>query len=67
MANKRITFQIGTNGNITGTDTCGMGAGCQEATADIEKMLGQVDESSRKSTADAFVKADDLILKRELE
>jgi hypothetical protein len=44
-----------------------MGAGCQEATADIEKMLGQVDESSRKSTADAFVKADDLILKRELE
>ena len=36
---KRQTFVIDTHGNVTVKDVCGMGMSCQQATADIEKLL----------------------------
>lgn len=62
---KRITFKIDKHGNATVADVCGLGQGCQEATQDIEKLLGAADEGSRAPTNSLYDKVDDLVLKNE--
>ena len=62
---KRITFTIDARGNATVKDVCGLGAGCQEATQDIEKLLGTADEGSRAPTESLYDKVDPLVLKNE--
>jgi len=62
---KRQTFVIDTHGNVTVKDVCGMGMSCQQATADIEKLLGTVDENSRGLTENYYQEVDPLVLKQE--
>jgi hypothetical protein len=47
---KKIVFKINQNGDILIDKVEGYGSSCLEATKDIEKALGKVNESSRKMT-----------------
>ena len=55
---KKITFTIEKGGNVVVKDAQGYGNGCQQATQDIEKLLGSVDESSRALTDNYYVEAE---------
>jgi DNA integrity scanning protein DisA with diadenylate cyclase activity len=59
---RKISFSIAKNGDVTLKDVCGLGTNCQEATQDIEKLLGNVDENSRSLTQNYFVENDPLKL-----
>ncbi len=59
---KRISLTIGKTGDVKVNDVTGMGSGCLEATQDIEKLLGVVDENSRSQTSSMYEKVDDLKL-----
>ena len=60
---RKYSFVIEKNGNVRVADVVGMGANCQQATEDTEKLLGKVDESSRSMTENYFVEVDPLVLK----
>ena len=62
---KITRFKIETNGNVKIIDVTGAGASCHEATQDIEKLLGTVDESSRQLTESYYQTVDPLVLKNE--
>jgi hypothetical protein len=59
---KKLNINISKDGNVKLNDACGFGHGCQEATADIEALLGTADENSRATTQSAYEKVDDQIL-----
>ena len=62
---KRITFNINKKGDVKVVDASGYGHGCQEATQEIEKLLGVVDEQSRGTTENYYQEVDPLVLKNE--
>ena len=62
---KTISLTIDNNGNVKVNDVFGMGMSCQQATADIEKLLGSIDENSRSITASYFQEVDPLLLHNE--
>jgi hypothetical protein len=62
---KKITFTIKKGGNVILNDAQGFGTGCQEATQDIEKLLGTVDAGSRQLTESYHQQVDPLELKNE--
>ena len=62
---KKITFTIAKNGDVQVKDVEGMGMGCQQATQDIEKLLGSVDENTRSHTQNYYVEVDPLVLKND--
>ena len=47
-------FRIDTKGNVRVVDVCGAGTSCQEFSADIEKLLGVADESTRQNTDELY-------------
>ncbi len=51
----QVIMIIDTDGNVRVQDVEGAGKSCEEVTADVEKALGLVDESSRTQT-DNYVK-----------
>ena len=59
---RKITFTISAAGDVKLDDVQGMGTGCQQATQDIEKLLGKVDENSRATTDSSYQDVDPLIL-----
>ena len=63
----RITAIIEKNGDVRFLNAIGLGMGCQQATADIEKALGIIDENSRALTDNYYQEVDPLILKQNTE
>ena len=59
---RSLKFQIARNGNVKTDGSTGFAGGCAEATAEVEKLLGQVDESSRQLTQDYYVQNDPLTI-----
>lgn len=51
---KRLKFQISKQGLATLVDAEGYGATCRQATENVERRLGVVDESSRASTGSLY-------------
>ena len=49
---KKIVFKIDNEGSVAITEVEGYGSSCLEATKQIEKGLGLVDETSRKFTSE---------------
>jgi hypothetical protein len=62
MSRPPITIKVANNGNVTIVDVVGAGSNCQNATADLEKALGIVDEKSRETTASAYQDVDPIKL-----
>ena len=57
---KSIKFEV-KNGSARVVDVCGLGADCQQATADIEALLGKADESTRASTDELYKSAENTL------
>lgn len=51
---KRLKFQINRQGQATLVDAEGYGTTCRQATENVEKRLGVVDESSRQATGSLY-------------
>lgn len=49
---KKIVFKINNEGNVAIAEVEGYGSSCLEATKQIEKGLGLVEEGSRKLTSE---------------
>jgi hypothetical protein len=47
---KKIVFKINKNGDVAIDEMTGYASGCVDASAALEKRLGQADESSRRLT-----------------